>query len=657
MSGDNTGLTAINTLLQTSIFPGKSLGIPVADDIITGLEWNRYDAKQVEAIRNEVNEAPERWSLEAFEKLQAFFGIVHSSPKIGRQLFWGRGWKKDKPISIPAPSLADIINGSVGQDQFKQALNHIHQKRFNRKLHDMASQVEMPELDLAQMLHGMSVPKTYGEVIELANKLSIEPEAFTHSWIADRFNESILWQITGREGWNNRAASRFLNLAHAANLIQMEGGLLSLEDLVKTIAGTMIDMPQIAAYADIALRAGFEPQLIYEVIGDYIQSLDKSEGNETISNVLIDNFFEDFNEQYGDGYPRLAAISSRLASLYWQRHGEKGLAAVAEYNGALGMIGASWLGRDSENTQELSNPKRWEHPTMRQARDFLDRSAALTVAYEREHKMTMGGAIVEDIPWRRAFIDAILVGDTKGALHLSKDGEISEGVRLSDKKLQRSWLAIPEIDKLWELDMKDAPVVTIRGKGYYMPPQGTQPDVYFDAKRGRYERIPQSGVKSDGGNKNGGSSTPPVGSTSGNTPPAAPSNDGGVQASSSFIGFVDSMQLYLDGLTVDPKIAVDEFAKSYPSIWSIVDKDDRFDLINQALNTGKVNGGGVSPILFTAALHRLCQLEGYISQGTESVDGSDAILTGATHTFGGIEVPIGLSSTIVTSPVVRPITK
>ena len=182
---------------------------------------------------------------------------------------------------------------------------------------------------------------------------------------------------------------------------------------------------------------------------------------------------------------------------------------------------------------------------------------------------------------------------------------------------------------LWTHDPKAAPVVTVKHMGSYMPTHGKQANVYFDATRSRYEHIPQS------------------------------VRNASKTQSTNFAGFFNSMQVYLDGLSGDPKKAVDEFATSYPNVWKKISSDNRFDLITQALHAVELrNGKFVPQLIFTAALHSLCMKEGYVSKETASIDDDKAHLPGKTHViFGGMEVPVGFSSTVTTSPVIRPITK
>ena len=182
---------------------------------------------------------------------------------------------------------------------------------------------------------------------------------------------------------------------------------------------------------------------------------------------------------------------------------------------------------------------------------------------------------------------------------------------------------------IWAHNPEAAPVVTVKRMGSYMPTPGKQARVYFDATRSKYEYIPESVRKAN------------------------------VANSSNFAGFFNSMDVYLKGLSGGPKKAVDEFANSYPKVWNELSSDDRFDLVTLALHAVELrNGKFVPQLIFTAALYTLCKQEGYISEKSESFDATPDYLPKSSHvTFGGMKVPIGLQSTTVISPVVRPLTK
>ena len=154
------------------------------------------------------------------------------------------------------------------------------------------------------------------------------------------------------------------------------------------------------------------------------------------------------------------------------------------------------------------------------------------------------------------------------------------------------------------------PVVSIKGKGYYIPPKGEQAEVYLDKKQEQYERISQTAA-------NGNVQTPDSG----------------------FAGFFDSMQAYLNNLPGEKRKLVNQFAASHPKVWKRIYKNNRFDLIAQVL---EMKGGRNR---FSTMIYTLCQREGYVVQQPEARENGEWSTLGAMSTFfDNKTLPIGLSA-------------
>jgi len=617
-------LTAIGSLLQVSLDTNTPLGEDTAADIITELEQIPYDPNQISDISKEIQRAPSFWTSGALKTLQRFFDIAHLPKGTGTQIFWGRGTSKKTSLKIEAPSIKELIDGSVKGDQIKAVLIQIYRDRFASNLQNMASIVRMPKRGLAKMIAGNSSP-SLGEVMRMATALEVQPEAFINSWIADKFNQSINWQLLNKDEQFEPVSRRFLNLTYAADLIATDGKMDSIGRISIDIAGRQIDMPRIAAYADMALHAGFETSLVSDLVSDYIQSFDTRDEDGKVSNRLIDNYFEGFEDLMSNKYPRLATISSRLASLYWQKRGETGLAAIAEYNAAQGMVYASWTGNDFENPSELSDPANWNRTTMEEAHDFLNRSTELTAQYELEEQITMSGPVVEETSWRLSFIEAIIAGDRKLAQSIVMGDESSaeriSGVRLNEDELDDAWRAVSNVKDLWESGLIEPPVVMIKGLGYYLPPPGKSAEVYFNEKLGRYEKIAWSSAEFEESRVSGK----------------------GNGTSSNFAGFFSPTQEYLNGLDPNSKLTINRFKQTYPAIWGGIVKDERVDLVDQALTALGKKGEMLPRAAFATKLVMLMEEAGYLPRKADnhSIDGTEYDLSDATHTtFGGAEIPL-----------------
>ncbi len=620
----DVNLTAIGSLLQTSLDTNAPLGEDTAADIITQLEQIPYDPKQISDISREIRRSPSFWTSGALKTLQGFFDIVHLPEGTGTQIFWGRGTSKKTSLEIDAPSIKELTDGSVKGNQVEAVLTQIYRDRFASNLQNMASIVRMPRQDLAKMIAGNSFP-SLGEVLRMATALEVQPEAFINSWIADKFNQSINWQLLNKDGQFEPVSRRFLNLVYAADLIATDGKMDSIGRISIDIAGRQIDIAGIAAYADMALHAGFETSLVSDVVTDYIQSFDIRGKDGKVSNSLIDNYFEGSEDLMSNKYPRLATISSRLASLYWQKRGETGLAAIAEYNGAQGMVHVSWNGSDFENPSELSDPANWNRTTMGEAHDFLHRSAELTAQYELEEQITMSGPVVEETSWRLSFIEAIIAGDRKLAQSIVMGDESSaeriSGVRLNEDELDDAWRAVSNVKDLWESGLIEPPVVMIKGLGYYLPPPGKSAEVYFNKDSGRYEKIAWSSAEFEENRV--------IGKGNG--------------TSSNFAGFFSPTQEYLNGLDPNSKLTINRFEQTYPAIWGGIVKDERVDLVDQALTALGKKGEMLPRAAFATKLVMLMEEAGYLPRKADnhSIDGTEYDLSDATHTtFGGAEIPL-----------------
>ncbi len=660
--------TAISTVLRFSL-PPETQGEAMAQEVIDALVEQGLDPQALEIVQQHLIAQPSAWTTSAINRLQRFFDSTAVSQDAGQQLFWAQGTDRRR-TTIPSTSFMQLIDGEFQPGRFAGTFSWILENQFRNNLEFMTG--ALPQLSHEELLeyrNGTSLPRSYGEVLELAHALKVNEKALGNAWLADRMRRSGYGVVINAVVSNNGPQFRFANLLHAAYLKQLdsterpdpETGLWDHELLIEDIYLHKLDMSKLAAYVDVALRAGFDTHQIYNVTLAYIRTFDRVNEAGKVENEYIDAFFDRYQEQFGTGYPRLAAISARLASLYWQGRGNLGMATSAEYHGALGMLQASWSGRDHENPDEFADPANWERATLTQARDFFDRSAILLERYEEQREMTMEGGIARDLPTWRLFTRAVLDGHVEKARSLvAANPEEAQEQLMARSQGERvaNWgraVYFPPHLK-WQYGIEEPPVVSVKGKGYYMPPSGEQADVYYDAVRGRFERIPQVARRSGGGENEGGS-TPPATPANGTPTPAAPANEGGTQASASrFAGFVDSMDVYLGGLTGDARVAVEEFQQSYPSFWERIEQGDRFDIVTRAVETATLNDGdSVSSLIFMGAMIVFCQREGYTLPSME-IDAENAgylIPEGGSFTFGGVTIPVSTST--AARPAVRPV--
>lgn len=661
-------LRVISDLLQVSL-PAEQQGDAMAQEVIDTLVAQGLDPQTLEMVQQHLIAQPNAWTTSAINRLQRFFETTTVSQDAGQQLFWAQGTNRRR-TTIPSTSLMQLIDGEFQPGRFAEVFRWILKHRFDDDLERMTR--ALPRLSHEALLgyrDGTSLPHSYGEVLELARVLRVNEKALGHAWLADRMQRSGYGVVINAAVSNNGPQFRFANLIHAAYLRQLdaseqpnsESGLWDHELLIEDIYLQKLDMSKIAAYVDVALRAGFDTHQIYNVTLAYIRTFDRINEAGEVENEYIDAFFDRFEEQFTAGYPRLAAISARLASLYWQGQGNLGMASSAEYHGALGMLWASWGGRDRENPDEFADPKNWERATLEQARDFFDRSAELLERYEEQREMTMEGDISRDLPIWRLFTGAVLDGHVERARSLvaasPEEAQEQMAWRSQGDRVTNWGRAVyfpPHL--MWQYGIEEPPVVIVKGKGYYMPPAGQQADVYYDSVHRRFDRIPQVARRSGGGEGEGGS-TPPATPANGTPTPAAPANEGGAQASAPrFAGFVDGLQTYLNGLDGDARIAVEEFRHSYPPFWERIEQGDRYDLITRALDTATLDDGeSVSSLLFMGAMTSLCQREGYMLPSME-IDAEDSgylLPEGGAYTFGGVTLPVSLP--VTSRPAARPV--
>lgn len=138
------------------------------------------------------------------------------------------------------------------------------------------------------------------------------------------------------------------------------------------------------------------------------------------------------------------------------------------------------------------------------------------------------------------------------------------------------------------------------------------------------------------------------------SPPAGPGGNGAQTKAASFGGItVIEGRGLLETISRMPSArrqTVQEFASSSPEIWQWLVGGNRMDLVEAAFavaaNGTHAEVGPDEPVsfaIFSLALRRLAIDAGFIAEERSPVGIEQAgyVLTGATHVFGGIEIPIG----------------
>lgn len=179
----------------------------------------------------------------------------------------------------------------------------------DRDVYDLLND-QIPPLEVADYLDGRSLPRTYSEVLEFAQNLGPGADRFALSWLACKWRTSPLAVQSKRISWERLSVDIML---HSAGLMLGREGMA---------AKTGFTLSDAARYALLAMRAGFEPHVVADVLVGY---------GDTVA-----GFFDDKVEAKGadrENNARKVAMARRLQAEHFRRARDYRRAAFWEIRG------------------------------------------------------------------------------------------------------------------------------------------------------------------------------------------------------------------------------------------------------------------------------------------------------------------------------------